>query len=214
MAIAVPTPVTITPATNHSFDDLVTALASYSALTLGLFAQASGFPFRYGPGMVEKFSLPRLSERQGSSTLAVVFDPAAILASTKDGGWPGNMELRFEEAYLPPENMRGTPLSPQRRVTDNVIQHAFIAYWERNKDAIEKVWSIKGGGPAPLGFGWAVRNAFAHNGRIFFEKRYVGVTVGWRGLSFSIADNGEPVIGKHMIAGDVVQLMLDLDRLF
>jgi hypothetical protein len=217
MSIAVPPPAHITP-DRRIFEDLVTALASYAALTTGLLTHSSGIPFRFQKGgPLELMKLGRLTERRDNSTTAIVVNPASILTALTNNEWPTSLDLVFEKYLPPPPTLLGTRLGAQRRVTDNIIEHAFIAYYARHEDEINAARGKLGpGGHPTLAFACAIRNAFAHRGAIHFEgrKKSANVTVTWRGLSFSTQDHGEPVMGKYMGTGDVVLLMLDMDPLF
>src|SRR5262245_61934146 len=95
----------------------------------------------------------------------------------------------------------------QRKITDHIIELAFLAYHARHEDRINGARG-KAGGPPTLAFACAIRNAFAHGGALHFRPG-TG-TVSWRGLSLSARENCEPVLGKHLLAGDVVLLMLDM----
>jgi hypothetical protein len=105
------------------------------------------------------------------------------------------------------------PLNGIYRILANIIEHAFIAYYERCSDEINNARSTAGTGGLPtLAFANAIRNAFAHGGIIHIANP--GVTVSWGGLSYSNADNGRQIMYNDMSQGDVILLMLEMDKLF
>ncbi len=138
-------------------------------------------------------------------------------------GWPTSLELKFRVM----ENMGSTPVSASpttpttftftgiQRILANIIEHAFIAYYERYSDEINNARSRAGPGGLPtLAFANVIRNSFAHGGIIHFTRDKAGVTVSWNGLSYSDAENGRQIMYNDISQGDVILLMLEMDQLF
>src|SRR5262249_19144988 len=137
--------------------------------------------------------------------------------------WPTSLDLKFEvvtemgTTTLPVSAAApvGSPLGGIKRISANIIEHAFIAYYEHHADEINRARSKAGVAGLPtLAFANVIRNAFAHGGVIHFTKKKAGVTVSWGGLSYSNKDNGRQVMYNDMSQGDVILLMLEMDQLF
>lgn len=67
--------------------------------------------------------------------------------------------------------------------------------------------------PGVLRFGWAVRNAFAHDGKILFKNPNAAPAT-WRGLTFGPQDNGRQILYTDLMPADIVILMDEMDREF
>ena len=96
-------------------------------------------------------------------------------------------------------------------VMANVIAPIFIMFFERYNDWLT---DTLGRGSADtwhptLNFCRVVRNAAAH-GSINFRNPSAP-SVSWRDLTYSPADNGNPVIGTDMQIGEILALMFDAD---
>jgi hypothetical protein len=234
--VASPPPVTLTPATHRFFDALVTALASQAALTAGMSTQA-GDGFRFLDDRPMRISC--LTGRSQISQMEVELRPAAILTPLASHQWPASLELTFDVVNLVAGTVVGqattfvlsapgdtavftlVPHSPaprepllsgMQRLQANIIEHAYLAYYERFVTEINNARAKNNGGPPTLAFSAVIRNAFAHGGTIHFTKPKPPAT--WRGLSYSMSDNGRQVMHQDMSLGDVILLMLDMDVLF
>lgn len=67
--------------------------------------------------------------------------------------------------------------------------------------------------PEIFRFGWAVRNAFAHDGKIDIRDKRNGVArrpVVWAGVSLTKADNGANIIGPILEPGDLINLLFEI----
>lgn len=220
MILTVPPPLTIMPATHRFFDDLVTALASQAALTAGYVTHASGRAYRFLEDSTLRLGC--LTRREGQSTLEVEVQPATLLTPLTMFAWPTRLDLKFEivtemgTAASPPSSYDavGSPLDGIQRMHANIIEHAFIAYYERHSDKINIARSKAGAGRLPtLAFANVVRNAFAHGG-IHFTGKKAGAEVSWGGLSYSERDNGRQIMYRDISQGDVILLLLEMDGLF
>ena len=60
--------------------------------------------------------------------------------------------------------------------------------------------------------GWLVRNALSHNGRVHFnlESQPEPKPVSWHGLSFDKNDQGRPLLGSLINAGDLIVLSIEM----
>jgi hypothetical protein len=234
MSIVPPSPVTITPATHRFFDDLVTALASQAALVAGYSTHAQGTPYRFLDDWTMRLGCK--TQREGNSTLEIEVKPAAMLTPLTQFSWPTSLDLNFGVVTTVaignagegvsgvlsaagqavvlilrpmPDPPAMPPLNGMARLEANIMEHAFIAYYERHLDEINAARSRDN---PTLAFANAIRNAFSHGGSIHFTKAVTPVT--WGGLSYSEKDNGRQVLYNDMSQGDVILLMLDMDKLF
>jgi hypothetical protein len=220
MSIDVPPPVTIGPGTHRFFDDLITALAAQASLTAGYLTHAGHSGYRFLDDWPMR--LVCLTRRDGNSILEIELKPASILTPLTKFAWPTSLDLKFEvvtnvgtSASTASSTATITsPLGGMQRIYATIIEHAFIAYFERHRNEINNARSRAGGGLTALAFANALRNSFAHGGVIHFEKGKAGLIVSWAGLSYSDQDNGRQVMYNDMSQGDVILLMLEMDRLF
>ena len=65
--------------------------------------------------------------------------------------------------------------------------------------------------PAVWNFARVVRNATFHEGRISWDN-VNAPAVSWEGIEYSSEDNGREVIGSHLTLGDLLILMLEMDK--
>jgi hypothetical protein len=160
-----------------------------------------------------------MTRREGNSALEIDVKPATILTPITRFDWPTSLDLKFEicseaGATVPaaPVPSVMSPLTGMKRIYANIMEHAFVAYFERYKDEIKAAITAAGPGSATLAFARTLRNAFAHGGVIHITRP--GVTVAWGGLSYSDRENGRQVMYQDMSQGDVILLMLEMEKLF
>jgi hypothetical protein len=238
MGIIAPQPVTITPSTHRFFDDLVTALASQAALSAGYSSHASNSLYRFLDDWTMRLAC--LTRRDGKSTLEIEIKPASMLTPLTQGEWPVSLTLIFGVvkevgvekagqgvtgvlaaagdtvtfAFSPPPPVPAfSPMTGMQRISANIVEHAFLAYYERHVKEICDAKSKAGKGGMPtLAFATAIRNAFAHDGKIHITKPKDPAS--WGGLSYTDKNNGRQVMYNDMTQGDVILLMLEMDKLF
>jgi len=93
-----------------------------------------------------------------------------------------------------------------------LVGDTFLSYYERHVDAVESIWGREGKGnwPSAWQFGWAMRNACAHNGLIFFKRKdHPGVS--WRNLKFDYGDNNRRVLFNEITGVELILLMEEMD---
>jgi hypothetical protein len=93
-----------------------------------------------------------------------------------------------------------------------LVGDAFVSYYERHLDAAEANWEkeSKGKWPAVWRFGWAIRNACSHNGKIFIrDPRHPGVQ--WRNLRYDFNDNGRSILFDDLTGVELILLMEEMD---
>lgn len=132
-----------------------------------------------------------LTQREGKSTLEVEVQPASLLTPLTTFAWPTCLHLKFEivtemgtaASRASSHRAVASPLGGMQRLFSNIIEHAFVAYYERHADQINIARSKAGSGGLPtLAFANVVRNAFAHGGIVHITKEKAGTAVFWGGL--------------------------------
>ena len=157
-----------------------------------------------------------LTRREDRSILEMEVRPASILTPLTQRAWPTAVELRFEVVTdvsepAPPPRAYVQDLVGMARLDANIVEHAYVTYYENVVDQIVARHNAVPNRPATLQFARTVRNAFAHGGTInITDARPTGT---WGGLTYTAANNGRRIMPNDLAAGDVVLLMLEADAL-
>lgn len=148
-------PITITPQIHRFFNQLATAQAATAAFIIGCVAQGGGqVTFPLG-SPVSQVCMTKDEELQ--------FEPAEVLDPiSQEHPWPSEIHLTFRSSLGRPSEFPN-PDAVQLLMA-SLYEHAFIAYFEKNVDAIFAKHRGKRRWPSALNFGRIVRNAFAHGG--------------------------------------------------
>ncbi|GAB1392835.1 hypothetical protein MASR1M60_09980 [Rhodocyclaceae bacterium] len=98
----------------------------------------------------------------------------------------------------------------------NYLNHLFppllLYYHERHRDWMwQRHHSDRTKLPDAWQMGWAIRNATAHNGRVFDPRKSSG-SVQWRGLIFSRQDEPAQGLLDYVNGGDLLILMFDMEK--
>jgi hypothetical protein len=187
------------PTTHRFFNELVTAQAALAGYLTGHIVQASGGSTPYG-------AEARISQQCHTVLLEVQVPARDVLTAMVDHGWPQSLTLRFHEGRAPPKMAQ---LNGIQNLLGGLYQQAFIAYFERSRDVIDAKFGRTANWPMVLNFGRTVRNAFAHGGTVDIRD---GITVWWRGVTYSPAENGRQVLYNDLSQGDLTILMIDMDE--
>lgn len=86
----------------------------------------------------------------------------------------------------------------------------FVDYFEQFKPEIQAKFGGLIAWPASWRMGWVVRNAMAHDGKIFFDHPKKS-PVTWRQLTIAISDNGTPLLNDLMQPGDLFHLLFEME---
>lgn len=194
-----------TPAQHRFFDQLVSFLVGAVGGAVAVQAQ--------GRRRTEGFKQDEAVLFQGrpaASNVQLRFYPGPVLQAIAEGKWPASVRYDEEPLPVPP------PTLPHRirgfgRLHVTMIQSAFVQHFESVRDQIE----ARHGGdpyrwPQPLNFARVLRNAFAHGGQIDIRSATAPPVV-WRGLWYTVADNGRSVLYQDMAPADVIVLMREVD---
>lgn len=92
-----------------------------------------------------------------------------------------------------------------------LVGDAFVSYYERHLDAVEDKWGdAKRAWPRVWRFGWAIRNACSHDGKIFIQDpKHPGVA--WRSLKYDFNDNGRRILFDDLTGVELILLMEEMD---
>jgi hypothetical protein len=189
------------PTTHRFFNELVTAQAAMAGYLAGHITEASGTGTAYGEtGLIQ--------QQCHTVPLELEVPAGKVLGTVVDQRWPQSVILRFHPGPAPAKT---ATLNGIQNLMGSLYQQAFIAYFERNRDAIEaKFDKVRNGKwPMVLQFGRAVRNAFAHGGTVDIRE---DITVTWRGVTYSPVENGRQVLYNDLSQGDLTILMVDMDE--
>lgn len=95
-----------------------------------------------------------------------------------------------------------------------LIADAFLSYYARHVEAVESEWGeVKNGNwPMVWQFGRVIRNAIAHNGKIFFDSKKAP-PVHWLKLRYSYSDNElkRQLLYDEITGVELILLMEDMD---
>jgi hypothetical protein len=90
------------------------------------------------------------------------------------------------------------------------VSPIFVQFFETHRDWAEQTYpNNRANWPPVLNFASAVRNAISHDGKIRF-LRPNATPAEWRGLRYSFADNGRPILGTDLGPGDLILLMFEM----
>lgn len=92
-----------------------------------------------------------------------------------------------------------------------LVGDAFVSYYERHLDAVESRWGeTRSAWPAVWRFGWAIRNACSHDGKIYFTGQG-SKPVMWRNLKYDFNYNGRAILFDDLTGVELILLMEDMD---
>lgn len=132
---------------------------------------------------------------------------------------PTSLQPRFLKVVKQPINpsppAHPIQLTNVQLMMARLVGDAFVSYYERHSDIATSKWGRedKGGWPAVWSFGCAIRNACAHDGKIFF-KNPQHLAVQWRNLKYDHGDNGRRVLFDDLTGVELILLMEEMDAIF
>jgi hypothetical protein len=93
-----------------------------------------------------------------------------------------------------------------------LISPFFITFYERCYDTAKKKFGVNySSWPDSWRMAWVVRNSLSHNGCIYY-KDLKTPSVTWKGISISPSDQDKPLLYKYYSIGDLVILMIDMEK--
>lgn len=195
--------------TEHGFFlELVRLVVSLSAVGIGFELHKTGVAKPYGLGQ------PLLLEgKHGVSELEIHFFPAPLYFRllSPAGRQPRFMKIIKKRISKPPSE-HPIKLGTVQLLMARLVGDGFVSYYERHIDVVESIWDKEKNGnwPSVWKFGWAMRNACAHNGLIYFTRKdHPGVS--WKNLKYNYADNGRRVLFDEITGVELILLMEEMD---
>lgn len=121
-------------------------------------------------------------------------------------------KLNFEEEPVNVRKNARLKLSAYEKPLFSFAQSMFINYFERFRlDIEQKFGNDTTNWPTDWNFARVVRNSISHSGCVNFQN-LSAAPVSWLGLTYSPADNGRKVLFYDLWFGDLIYLMIDMDR--
>jgi hypothetical protein len=142
------------------------------------------------------------------------FHPDKYLPVIAKNGWPTEIELHEEPrgSGMPVKVAFTLDTAGVQGLASIIFQGGFIRYYEMLLSNVKaqftddrKKW------PPIWNFGRVIRNAFAHGGKIYFEKPTSLPSGTWNGLSYSYADNGRQIMYQDVAYVEIIYLMQEMD---
>jgi hypothetical protein len=195
-------------ADNGFFPELVRLVISMSAIGIGFELHKTGIVKPSGPGQ------PMVLEgKQGVSGLEIHFFPAPLYGRllSPTGRQPRFMRIIKKQVRKSPAE-HPIKLGNVQLLMARLAGDAFVSYYERHVDVVESIWGKEKNGnwPSEWDFGWAMRNACAHNGLIsIWRKDHPGVI--WKNLKYGYADNDRQVLFDEITGVELILLMEEMD---
>lgn len=136
-------------------------------------------------------------------------DAKLLLDPLERGQRPERLEFA-EEPMGRAQELIWEPLPQPGEVLAPVFHASFLHYYESLSEKIEDAYGKQPKDfPEVVRFGWAVRNAFAHNGQVYIKDPTV--TAAWRGLAYSKADNDRQILYSDLMPAELIVLMEEMD---
>ncbi len=190
------------------FPELVRLVISLSAVGIGFELHKTGAakPYRPGEPMV-------LEGKRRVSGLEIHFYPDFLYSRLLS---PAGRQPRLMRVLKKPINNsppdHPIKLDKVQLLMARLVGDTFVSYYERHLDVVESMWDKenKGNWPSVWKFGWAMRNACAHNGLIYFKRKdHPGVS--WQNLKYDYGDNDRQVLFDEITGVELILLMEQMD---
>lgn len=190
------------------FPELVRLVICLSAVGIGFELQKTGVVRAY-----DSRTVMTLQGNPRVSGIEIRFLPSPLYERLLS---PGSRHPRYLTAIkapipdIPPTHP--ILVTKTQQLMYRLVGDAFLSYYERNIDTINRLFGKESDGmwPPAWEFGWAIRNACAHDGKINF-KHSGRAPVQWKSLSYSYESNGRQVLFGDMTAVELILLMEDMD---
>ena len=210
------------PSHHGFYDDVVTMLVSLSSFTFAMHAwllSNNSRPLDQRPleewmsyiapirQMDFKLSFERNADKQ-----RIVFFPGYILMHIGLDSWPQSLEYKLEATQ---------PSSPDFRliqkrghhVLSHIVGASFTNYYSNSEAKLKaRYGAVPDKWPEIIRFAWAIRNGFAHGGRLKISDPKLRPVV-WKIWSFDHKNDGQPFLfDPGMLGiGDIIMLIEEFD---
>lgn len=143
--------------------------------------------------------------------IEIQLDASSILNALETHTLPTSLELKLAPSIFPKPKV-----TDQDRANNvyiwaytNVFSQSFLSFFEKCKPIFLERYGKPNKYPSATSFGNLVRNAFAHDGKVSFDKKNKN-PISWRSLKFSQSDNGKPLLYSELSNGDLIMLMAEI----
>lgn len=97
-----------------------------------------------------------------------------------------------------------------KRSIEGIFHSGFLRFYIHGEAILKQIHPCHRKWGPNWRFGWAIRNAIAHDGKIKIKDQNTK-PVEWDGLQFAHSDNGHPVLDQDVGSADLVALMIAMD---
>ena len=184
-------------------------------LVLALCGTQMGFS-AHQHGSVRGYTLNELLTIEGIphvSGMEMGFFPAPLFQAflNPSEGSPRVIRITKKPLNPTPPN-HALVLTNTRPILSRLIGDAFLSYVEKHRESVFQRWrKDQSKWPSQVWrFGWVIRNACAHNGRIRFTNAE-SPPVSWRGLTYRPGDSKE-IFFSDITGVELILLMEEMDE--
>lgn len=137
----------------------------------------------------------------------LVWSPHHVVVPMLLNAWPVTVEFQsFSADPIPPGSVLN--LGVVEHFIFGLGQQLLTNFVEGRKAVLRSTYGKVTNWPPIWNFGRVVRNAMSHGGRIRIDDRSV---VHWRNLTYSDADNGNPIINVDLWPADLFILVKEME---
>lgn len=122
---------------------------------------------------------------------------------------PDSIEINIESKML--RRTYNHTTSGLKKAMESVFHANFLQFYIKGEAALRGTVGDDWRWGSNWRFGWAIRNALAHDGSIYFSN-HRKPAVQWDGLRYDHTDNGYPVFENDIGAADLILLMIDMAK--
>lgn len=210
------------PEQHGFFDDLATMLISLSSYLFTMHvSMASNVPTPYHEipwseylsyiAPIKDLRYPLALDRFHDNNSLVIF-PTMLVIITSLNRWPQFIEYELEPIKRTNPDHRLTSQG-NKKISSSIVGASFVSYYSRCESKVRDLYGEKANWPPAWHFAWAVRNGFAHGGKIRITDRKLP-PVRWKVWSLDHSDNDRGVLFDDGMLGigDLIALMEDMDN--
>jgi hypothetical protein len=192
------------------FDDLLVNLTNNQALahSFVLYIQGAERPW---------FDFETAVYSAHQSDVEFEWSPAPAMRMVFSQLQPPINEIKMVQRVRKPAYLMGKRipnrnyLGPLEQRYSSLDRQLVISYFERHQDEIRQKFGGQKHWPAVWQFGRVVRNAAAHDGALYFAGHTNQISVSWKGLEYTSADQGRIIFNRDLGLADLILLLIEMD---
>lgn len=191
---------------NASFDYISSYVLSFVSLTLTFEVYGSSSPGIY----LENHTISLTSKQQEKG---IIFYPYDILNKFFiNGTWPDSLYYEIKDEKFETQPPPRLPLGHLEKPLFGFSQSVISNFYENNKNIIESKYNNDPSlWPNEWNFARIIRNSVSHGNKIYIANTKAP-NVKWYNLSYGPLDNGKPVIHYDIWPGDLILLILEMEK--